>query len=246
MRGFLAAFQFLTVLPIPGRMAFSDQDMGRSMAYYPLVGLCLGVVLVLARHVLGAVLPHTVVAILLVIVLAVMTGGLHLDGFSDTIDGLRSGTGRDDVLRIMRDSRVGAFGAIGLTCLLILKFTLLLETPEAILDRSLLLMAAVSRWTMVQTSYRSAYARPEGGLAKPFLESIGMTEVLVAAALTLVMAGGLFGVRGWLIVGCNGLLAYGIRYGFHRRLGGITGDILGATNETSEVLSMMLVLVMVG
>ena len=246
MRGFLAAFQFLTVLPMPGRSVFSDQDMGRSMAYYPLVGLCLGLVLVLARHVIGAVLPHPVVAILLVIVLAVITGGLHLDGFSDTIDGLRSGTGRDEVLKIMRDSRVGAFGAIGLACLLILKFTLLFETPDGILDRSLVLMGVVSRWTMVQTSYRSAYARPEGGLAKPFLESIGLTEVLIATVLTLIAAGGLFGLRGWLIVGCNGLLAHGIRYGFHRRLGGITGDILGATNETSEVFSMMLVLVMVG
>lgn len=246
MRDFLAAFQFLTIIPLPGHATFSGRNMARSMAYYPLIGLCLGLILVLANHLFAIFLPHTVVAILLVVVLVLITGALHLDGFSDTIDGLRSGKSREDALRIMRDSRVGAFGTIGVTCLLILKFTLMAEIPEETLDRSLLLMTILGRWSMVQASYRSVYARPEGGLAKPFVEGMGKREYLISTILALVLAAGLFGVRGIVILGADGLLGYSIRRYFHRRLGGITGDVLGATGEVCEVVSLLGVLVLTG
>lgn len=244
MRDLLAAFQFLTIIPLPGRVTFSEGNMARSMGYYPLVGFCIGLILVLARHVFALFLPHTVVVILLIIVLVLITGALHLDGFSDTVDGLRSGRSREDTLRIMRDSRVGAFGAIGLTCLLILEFTLLAEIPEAILDRSLLLMTTVGRWSMVQVIFRSAYARPEGGLAKPFVKGMGKRELLASTVSALIVAAGLFGLKGLLILGVNGLLGLGIHGYFNRRLGGVTGDVLGATNEISEVFSLMVILML--
>jgi adenosylcobinamide-GDP ribazoletransferase len=244
MRSFLAALQFLTIIPVPGRAASSEWDMARSMAYYPLIGLCIGLILVLARHLFAILLPHTVVAILLIIILVLITGALHLDGFSDTLDGLGSGKSREEVLRIMRDSRAGAFGVVGVTCLLILKFTLVAEIPEETLDRSLLLMTVLGRWSMVQASYRSAYARPEGGLAKRVVERMGRREYLISTILALVLAASLLGLRGVFILGANGLLGYGIRQYFHRRLGGITGDVLGATNEASEVISLFAIMVL--
>jgi adenosylcobinamide-GDP ribazoletransferase len=216
------------------------------MAYYPLVGFCIGMILVVARRFFALFLPHTVVAILLIVLLVLVTGGLHLDGFSDTIDGLRSGKNREESLRIMRDSRVGAFGVIGVTCLLILKFTLIVEIPEKILDRSLLLMTTLGRWSMVQALYGSVYARAEGGLAKPFVEGIRIKEYLISTILALVLAASLFGLCGLLILGVNGLLGYGIRRYFHRRLGGITGDVLGATGEASEVTSLLGILFVTG
>jgi len=246
MRDFLAAFQFLTIIPLPGRVTSSECNMARSMAYYPFVGSGIGLVLVLARLCFALFLPHTVVAILLIIVLVLVTGALHLDGFSDTMDGLRSGKSRQEALRIMRDSRVGAFGVIGLGCLLILKFALLLEIPEGILHRTLILMTTIGRWSMVQVSYGSLYARPEGGLAKPFVEGVGKRELLISTIFVLVVAAGLLGLRGILIIGLNGLLNHFIRRYFHRRLGGITGDTLGATNEVSEVTSLLGILTLTG
>jgi len=244
MRSFLAALQFLTIIPVPGRAASSEWDMARSMAYYPLIGLCIGLILVLARYLFAIVLPHTVVAILLIIILVLITGALHLDGFSDTLDGLGSGKSREEVLRIMRDSRAGAFGVVGVTCLLILKFTLVAEIPEETLDRSLLLMTVLGRWSMVQASYRSAYARPEGGLAKRVVERMGRREYLISTILALVLAASLLRLRGVFIMGANGLLGYSVRQYFHRRLGGITGDVLGATNEASEVISLFAIMVL--
>jgi len=246
MRSFLAALQFLTIIPVPGRAASSEWDMVRSMAYYPLIGLCIGLILVLANHLFAILLPHTVVAILLIIILVLITGALHLDGFSDTLDGLGSGKSREEVLRIMRDSHAGAFGVVGVTCLLILKFTLVAEIPEETLDRSLLLMTVLGRWCMVQASYRSAYARLEGGLAKRVVERMGKREYLISTILALVLAASLLGLRGVFILGVNGLLGYSVRKYFHRRLGGITGDVLGATNEASEVISLFGIMVFSG
>jgi adenosylcobinamide-GDP ribazoletransferase len=214
------------------------------MAYYPLVGFFVGLVLVGANQGFSPFLPRPVVAILLVIILASITGGLHLDGFCDTIDGLTSGKSREDMLRIMRDSRVGAFGVVGLMCLLMFQFVLLVEIPAKLLSRSLLLMAILSRWTMVQVAYRSIYARPEGGLGKPFVERLGARELLIATVLVLVFAGALFGLQGVLILVLDGLLGYAIRQFFHRKLGGITGDVLGATNEITEVFSLTAVLIL--
>jgi adenosylcobinamide-GDP ribazoletransferase len=239
MRNFLAAFQFLTIIPVAGRATFSEWNMVRSMAYYPLVGLCIGLILVLARHVFGVFFPNTVVAILLVVVLVLITGALHLDGLSDTIDGLKSGKSREEALRIMRDSHVGAFGVVGLACLLILKFTLLTEIQEETMDRSLLLMTTLGRWSMVQASYGSVYARAAGGLAKPFVEGMGKRELLVSTILALAVSAALLGLKGIVMVGVIGLLSLGIKRYFHWKLGGITGDILGATNETSEFASLL-------
>jgi adenosylcobinamide-GDP ribazoletransferase len=241
VRDFLVAIRFLTIIPLPGAALSPDQTIARSMAYYSLVGLGIGLILVLARHLFAVFLPHTVVAILLVIVLTLLTGALHLDGFSDTIDGLRSGTSREERLRIMRDSRIGAFGVVGLTCLLILKFALLSGISEGLLDRSLVLMATIGRWSMVQVCCFSAYARSDGGLAKPFAEGAGTRELLVTSAVTVAVAVVLLGLKGVVIVGLNALLNQGVKRYFHGKLGGITGDILGATNEVSEVLCLILI-----
>lgn len=241
LRDFLVALRFLTILPLPGAGLSPDYAIARSMRYYPLVGLGIGLILVLANHLFAIVLPQTVVAILLVIVLVLLTGALHLDGFSDTIDGLKSGKSRKEILGIMRDSRVGAFGVVGLTCLLILKYALLSNIPAVFLDRSLILMATLSRWSMVQVCSFSVYARPDGGLAKPFAEGAGKRELWVSTGVAVAVAAVLLGLKGVLIVGLNALLNQGIRAYFHRRLGGITGDILGATNELSEVFCLSLI-----
>ncbi|MBW2121935.1 MAG: adenosylcobinamide-GDP ribazoletransferase, partial [Deltaproteobacteria bacterium] len=228
MREFVAAVRFLTVIPVPGRTGFSDLEMARSMAYYPLVGFCIGLILVASRHLFLLFFPQRVVAVLLVVALVLVTGALHLDGLSDTIDGLRSGRTRQERLRIMRDSRVGAFGAVGLVCILLLKLTLIAETPWSILDRSLILMATLGRWSMVQVIHGSSYARPEGGLARPFALGVGRREIVVSTFSALAAAVGLFGLKGVAVLAANVLLSRGIRLYFHHRLGGITGDVLGA------------------
>src|SRR5262245_1796794 len=134
VKRFIAAIMFLTRLPVPGNWKIGAVEVGRAAAFYPLVGAGIGGVLCgfisgslyIARWVTqhwgsNYIVPVQVLAVLVVMLSVTISGGLHLDGLADTIDGFGGGRSRDDVLRIMRDSAVGAFGTIGITLVLALK-----------------------------------------------------------------------------------------------------------------------------
>ena len=242
MTGFFLAWQFLTLLP--GGIKDGEigpRDLGRSAAYYPLVGLILGMILWGAYWLLSHAFPRTLCDGLAILLLVILTGALHLDGLADTLDGLAAGKSAAERLQIMRDHRVGTFGAVGLILILGIKFLALNSLPEEILGKTLLVALALSRWSMVQLIYRAPYARPEGGLGKVFKENVRKGEMILATAFSLIAAVCLFrlwGVLLWLAVGVSAL---GIQVFSKRKIGGITGDILGAANEVHEVLVLLLV-----
>jgi adenosylcobinamide-GDP ribazoletransferase len=166
-----------------------------------------------------------------------VTGGLHLDGLADTADGLGGGHTPESALRIMKDSRVGAFGVISLILGLVLKFSLFLSLATQTRGTGvLLLFPVISRWSMVLLAYLSPYARAEGGLGQAMTLGVS-SRVLTGASLSA-------GALALLILGAPGLalfiaaaaLVWLGRLYFQRRLGGITGDILGATNEVVEIM----------
>ena len=141
----------------------------------------------------------------------------------------------------MRDHRVGTFGAVGLVLVLGIKFLALNSLPEEIVGKTLIAALALSRWSMVQLTYRAPYARPEGGLGKVFKENVKRREMALATAFSLIIAVFLLRFWGavlWLAVGVSAL---GIQLLFQKKIGGITGDILGAANETHEVLVLVMV-----
>ncbi len=230
------ALTFLTKLPWPWRGRADETALARSMFWFPWVGALLGLIFWGAWLGLQK-MPAPAAAALLLALTVWVTGGLHLDGLADTADGLGGGQTPADALRIMKDSRVGAFGVISLILALILKFSLFLSLPTTTGGTAaLLLYPVISRWAMVLLAYLSPYARAEGGLGQAM--TLGVSRrVLAGASLSA-------GALALLILGAPGLVLFGGaaalvwlgHYYFRRRLGGITGDILGATNEVVEVL----------
>ncbi|WP_211229938.1 adenosylcobinamide-GDP ribazoletransferase [Desulfovirgula thermocuniculi] len=232
MKAFLHALHFLTRLGF-WKVEFDRQAFGRAPVFFPLVGFLLGAIwLGLARFFL-LLFPEAVVAALLVAAMVFLTGGLHLDGFMDTVDGVFSGRPREQMLEIMRDSRVGAFGVIALTCLLLLKYAVILALLQKEKHFPLLVVPALSRWGMVYALASFPSARREG-LGYWQASCTGKKELFLATcwALGAAVAAGPPGLAlfpaAWIAV--HGMARY-----LSRRLGGLTGDTYGFLNEALEV-----------
>lgn len=233
MRVLLTALRFLTRVPV-GKYPKDEKRLGKSMAYFPIVGLILGGILVLVNWGFSILLAPLVADALTIIVLIILTGALHIDGFIDTIDGLSGGKTKEEILNIMKDSRVGAFGIIGIVSLIMFKLVLLYEMPLAIKKEAILLMPVMGRWAMVVASSLSLYARKEG-TGKAFVNYCGRKELIIASLVTLIIVGGFSKILGLelflFILAATFLL---MRF-ISRRINGMTGDTLGAINEIMEV-----------
>lgn len=240
LAGFQQALSFLTICPLRPRAAWTPETLGYSMVYYPLVGLCLGLGLWGLAWLLGWLFPPTVGRALLLAALLLLTGGLHIDGLADLIDGISGSYTREEALRIFKDPHVGSMAVAGVSLLVLLKYVSLQALAPAALGPTLVLMATLSRYAMVQLACFARYARASGGLGEPFVRGIRHQHFLGALGLALVivlLCGGLRGLGYGLAVG---LATLGMQRYTQRRLGGITGDVLGATNELSETLVLIL------
>lgn len=241
VRPFVIAWHFLTAVPL--RASYHDPtpcELGRSMLWFPLVGLLIGGFLAAGDRVLSAFLAPSVVNLLIIVLLIVVTRGLHLDGLADTIDGLAGGRTPEERLAIMRDPHLGALGAAGLVLALGLRYAALMAVPQADRLSILIAMPAVGRWTMIIGSGSAPYARRDGGLAQPFLQQLSIREVTGGTAVLAVALIWALGPIGALIVGViSAVIAYGAAAFARRLLGGITGDTLGAINELAEVLFLL-------
>lgn len=244
MKSFFCALGFLTRLPVPARYRFEAVDLGRSMAAFPLVGFLLGVILVIADRLLSSFLPDGLTNILLLTLLALMTGGLHIDGFMDTLDGLAGGKDRESILEIMRDSRVGALGVVGIVLLLLIKWEALNVLPPEMKQGALLVMPVAGRGGQVLLAYLSPYARSEG-LGRPFVGSLTGGGLAVALLSTVVIAAWAVGWYGIFIVIMTSLLTWLWSGWFVKRIGGVTGDVIGALNEVLEVMVLLVLVALI-
>jgi adenosylcobinamide-GDP ribazoletransferase len=233
------ALLFLTVLPLPAS-AGSAQQLGRSMAYFPLVGLGLGLLLAGVHYVLLIFFPPSVCALLVLLLLIYATGALHLDGVADTADGMYGIRDRASRLRIMKDSRVGAMGVVALLCLLLLKVVTLTAIPPAVRWQVLIALPVVGRWMMVALAVLAPYARSEGGTGSVFVEAAGRRELLIATLILAAVLLGFFHLWGLTLLAALILAVIALERYFRVRLGGVTGDILGAVCEWSEAVFLLL------
>ncbi len=244
MRDFLQALSFLTILPIGQGSSVEGKRLARSMAFFPLAGLVIGLSLVVGYFLLSFLLPRAFVLWLEIGLLALLTRGLHLDGLADTMDGLASGGSKERILEVMRDSRIGAFGVISLIFLIGGKYLALDQIPNAVIPYALILMAVMGRNAMVLVCFRSPYARPCEGLAKPFTENLGYREMALSLAMAFGIALLAMGLKGILVFSGIVLFSLGYRFFFIKKLGGVTGDVLGGANELSELLSLILLVIL--
>ncbi|MBR0324869.1 MAG: adenosylcobinamide-GDP ribazoletransferase [Selenomonadales bacterium] len=245
MQSFLTGLQFLSRIRIVRQNDWSNERFSRSVRYFPLVGASVGVVMALVSYLLIFVLPFVGVTIptaaLSAILLALwlyLGGGLTCDGFMDTMDGVFSGRDREKMLVIMKDSRVGANGVVGFVMLALLKWAMLMSIPHAYIPMAFFMAAVLGKLAMVIAIVRFPYARPDG-IGKMFQLCANNTTLFVAAGCTVVCLLP-FGISS-LICGIGavcGTLCLG-RY-VTRVLGGLTGDVYGAINETIELLVLIL------
>ncbi|MDD5641260.1 MAG: adenosylcobinamide-GDP ribazoletransferase [Syntrophales bacterium] len=233
---FPLALTFLTVLPWRGLGQVGPKDLAHSLFWFPWVGLILGLGFWGAWSGLLSLFPPAAAAALLLAVTVLATRGLHLDGLADTVDGLGGGSTPEKRLAIMKDSRLGAFGAVSLLLALILKFAFFLAWAEKGLGSALILFPVLSRWGMALLAYLSPYARPEGGLGQAMTTGVSGRMLLGATLSALGLALLIAGLSGLLLLAVAAGVVWLLSIYFQKRLGGITGDVLGAANEVLEIL----------
>lgn len=251
MRYFFVGLQFLTRLHIVRQTEWSNEAFGRSVKYFTLVGAVLGTALSLAAYLLyfilplyGVWLPEAFAALLLVMLAIFLTGGLHCDGFMDTMDGIFSGRDRGRMLEIMKDSRVGANGVMGFVLLVAVKWSLIMGLPPEKLLVALFVMPLLGRLAMVFCITCFPYARPEG-IGKAFAVFAGKRSLYFAALGALLpLAGAAFFLPQNTALACGfvALFAYYFARYVTTLLGGLTGDVYGAVTELSEALVLLLFL----
>lgn len=235
----LVAAQFLTTMPPVIKRPFTNQELGRAVAFFPLVGLGLGIVLAAINGLLNLIFPPNLSTALLLAAWILLTGVLHLDGFLDACDGLFGGFTPESRLHIMRDERVGAYALAGGVLLLLIKFTALTSVPN--LTTALILVPTLGRWAISLAVVSFPYAR-ETGLGRTMKNEAGPAERLLATAVALIVAvfaGGLLGLAAMVAVALTVWL--GSKYVMNR-IPGLTGDIYGALCETSEVVVLLVLI----
>ena len=244
---FLAALRFLTIIRLPWPREISPEELGRSTAYFPVVGVVIGLILVGLNLLLGLILPPPVVNVLLVVFLVVISGGLHLDGFIDTCDGIAGHKTTEERWQVMHDSRVGGFGIIGACLLLLVKYVSLNSVPAPLLMMTLVLMPVISRWAMVYAIFAYPYARPSG-LGKVFKQGAGWQRftpaTLIALAVAIILAQS--ELAGLAIMLGIWVMTIAMASYLKRKFSGLTGDTYGAVNEVAEVCVLILVCLLAG
>ncbi len=230
MRAFLLAVQFLTRLPVPGTDQIAAHDPGRAVLFFPLVGLLLGALLVALAVMLAGAPPHLAAALLLV-VWVLVTGALHLDGLADSADAWVGGHGdRQRTLAIMKDPYAGPAGVTLIVLVLLVKYTALHALLAGANHAALLLAPLLGRTAIPLLFLTTAYVRP-GGLGDAMAHHLprrGAVVTVSAAGLLALM------LSGFAVLSAAAALLLLLRALMCRRLGGATGDTLGAGVELVE------------
>jgi len=249
LRDLSLAIRFLTIIPIisfyPSNNTNQNEEVleenfANSMAFFPLVGMLIGVLLVILRQIFYYLPVSSLVGDTLVLIFWIwLSGGLHLDGFADSVDGFLGGHNKEETLKIMKDSSTGAKGVVALVSLLLLKFVLLVEMPLFLKDAVLFFTPTIGRWSMVITAFLGKPARLKNSMGKIFIDYVSWREVIFATLTMAVIGILLFRLYFLLLVIIGiGIVLLILKYS-QKRIGGISGDILGAINEIVEVFILL-------
>ena len=257
----------MTRIPMP-KIDYDEEKLGKSMKYFPAVGVIVGIILLFFTFVFKNLNYSTVLPLMIIVVILtdlITTGGLHLDGLADTFDGIFSYRSKHKMLEIMKDSRLGSNGALALILYFLIKFvllySLLIENQGGTIF-AILTYPVVARLCSVISCASSPYARGSG-MGKTFVDNTKTKEVIIAALITVVYSGAiLFYMIGsrfnyslpldflmksfsinLLIIAILGLFAYAFSKLIERKIGGITGDTLGALLEISSLVYLFLLIV---
>jgi adenosylcobinamide-GDP ribazoletransferase len=232
MYGFIVGLQFLTQLPIRTERS-TPRHTADSYYFYPVIGFLIGASAVLVRHVLMMIFPLSFSMAIVLGFLVWISGGLHEDGLADLADAMGGGWTRDDRLRIMKDSRIGAFGALILILALLAKYSALTSMNIGRLDASIVTAQMLGRWAFLPMGYFNRHAHE--GLASEFMKGLTARAVVVATVLSSAAAIALCRIQGLLALALAVAILIFTSLYFRRRIGGISGDCFGATFQFVEI-----------
>lgn len=237
MRKFLVAVSFFTRLSINVKDVKED-EFYESMIMMPVVGLIIGTLLAVVAWALSYINLPMVAAIVVILTYLWISGGLHLDGVADTVDGLMSARDRERVMEIMKDSRLGSFGAIALILYFLTFFTgLVIVIP--LNPWVLVLMPVVGRFCGIQNCCFSTYAQGGGGLGRRITEITKPWHFVLYLILIAVPAYFVFGLPVVIGLGASMVFAFYLRHVFYKGIGGMTGDTIGMTIELSQMAFLL-------
>lgn len=241
LRNFVTAVQFLTVLPVSRRHAVDENDLARSMVYFPFVGFLIGVILAYADRLLLWLFPNTLANLFLLLVSAVLTRALHVDGLADSIDGITGGADPPSRLAIMKDSRIGTAGVLAVLFVFLAKYACLNSLFGDVKTSALLTAPVFGRWSQILMMFKADYGR-DRGLGKVFVGHLRSGGLVAATVITA-------GLSAFVLLGdlqtaslaavlpfAAAAFSVGWRWFTVRKLGGVTGDTVGAASELTETL----------
>jgi adenosylcobinamide-GDP ribazoletransferase len=232
--GLDTALRFLTSLPLP--WSIRGGQLGSALPFFPLVGALIGGLLLVVGWLAGSFWPPLSQAVLLVVAWSVLSGGLHLDGLSDTADAIMSWRDREQKLAIMKDSRIGTMGALAIAAVLLLKLAFLSDAGAG-WWQSVLLAPILGRWAMLLAIGGFPAARP-GGLGSMVQGQLAGWQLALISGLVTLVATLIAGVGGLVAVLLVGVVAYALGRWWTKELGGLTGDTYGAICELAEVVAL--------
>lgn len=229
----LAAFQFLTRFPLPATTA--EPDLSRAATFFPLVGCVVGIIAAFAHRALAAHLPGTVAALFTVLLLVLMTGGLHEDGLADVADAFGASSDRQRILDILKDSRIGSYGALALLFSVLARTLLLAALPSARAFSWLVTAQVLCRWTALPLASALSPARGPMGQGARLARRLSWLSLGLGTLFALLLSAWLLrGSLGAPWIAALSITALSAAW-YSRRIGGITGDCYGATNQLVEI-----------
>ncbi|WP_319478882.1 adenosylcobinamide-GDP ribazoletransferase [uncultured Draconibacterium sp.] len=240
---FLTALMFYTRIPVGQIEGWSEKMLNKSTRYFPVIGWIVGGVGALVYFAFGALLPVTLAVALSMVATILLTGAFHEDGFADFCDGFGGGYTSERILEIMKDSRIGTYGTVGLLSVLSIKFLALSHIDTIRIPFILIAGHAISRVFPVLLIYSSAYARLD---ASSKTKPVGKADSLFSLLFALVTGGVSLFFLNWhetvLVVAVLLIITFFFRNYITRKLGGYTGDVLGALQQLCEVFFSLCIL----
>ncbi len=230
------AFNLLTTLPIRAPNDWNAGDSGRASVWFPLVGMVIGILVAAAHAIFGLWLPSLMTSALTVTVWAILTGGLHLDGLADCCDGLFHPSNAERRLEIMKDSRLGTFGGVGLVLVIVLKISAIVSLPTSRVGLAILLATSLGRWFILLAGFQPL-ARSDG-MGADFTSGLHRSALVCGSLIPvgLVIALGASGVLALVWNSCS--IFFILRFA-RDRIGGVSGDIFGLVVEISELVTLI-------
>ena len=236
---FLLSIQFLTRIPVSPQTYRAD-SLSRSAKFFPVVGALVGGAAALCNEMLTAHVPRAISSLLVLLCLLLITGCLHEDGLADAADGFGGGWNREQVLLILRDSRIGSYGSAALTLSLVGRLLLLSDLPAAQVAQYLIAAQVLCRWTTLPLGFFLPAARlqseeEQAGQGARVAQQISTGSLLAGTCFSFGIAFFLLGTRAIASIFCVGVLSLVTGLYYRKRIGGVTGDCFGATNQLAEI-----------